>query len=359
MPITNITITQDNFINGSNLLPVDNELFFLFDVTFTGDVPNEIGISLYENGIELIRQRAIPWEEITLGSSRRFIYRADSAIRSFYDNSSIDDFDQAVDTLVPASDSVKKITLRAFPVDNESLITELSFVAVRGCAQIGDYPNKQSVYDNSEMTYYVGKNEPVYTYYYSKTGGTTIEVNGVERIELSELTLYRYKSLHASSTQVTFTENATNPKVKRIEVIGNGCSDDRLVKYLDGNGQYRFFPFNSYYEISEAGEAIGEINKLYSSIRNAQAPNYNIGYRNKRQWLLTAEMVSNEQLEVLADINASPRVYLYTGDGLTDEISDWTLVTMVNNVAVRPSKRLFSEVSLQIEVPERNSIKMI
>jgi hypothetical protein len=65
---------------------------------------------------------------------------------------------------------------------------------------------------------------------------------------MSEIGYYRYKTLADSEKTVNWTVNFINVASKNIIPV-DYCNDDLIVKYLDKNGQYRFYPFNRYYEM--------------------------------------------------------------------------------------------------------------
>ena len=98
------------------------------------------------------------------------------------------------------------------------------------------------------------------------------------------------------------------PEATKDVIVKPTCDEDLLVKYLDKNGQYRFYIFNKYYEIKDSPNLIGKVNKFITDILDSQSNSENIGYRNERTWSLVADDVSDDELEKLSDIYTSPQV---------------------------------------------------
>lgn len=175
---------------------------------------------------------------------------------------------------------------------------------------------------------------------------------------MSEIGYYRYKTLADSERDVVLYINGVEAGRKTIKPM-DFCEGDRILKYLDKNGQYRFFPFNKYYEEYDSPEQIGTTNKFITSILNAQTNKQNVGFKNDRRLDLTGE-ATLEQLEKLIDIYSSPRVYLYTGSGGSDADSDWLEVGIESSAPViKPRKRKLARIDITITLPENFTIKMI
>jgi hypothetical protein len=175
---------------------------------------------------------------------------------------------------------------------------------------------------------------------------------------MSLIGYYRYKTTADSEKVVNFVVNDTNVATKNIVPVDT-CEGDLIIKYLDKNGQYRFYPFNKYYRTSDAPELIGTANKFITNILSDQSDKQNVGFRNKRKIQMSAD-VPTEELEKLVDIYTSPRVYLYIGSGSTDSAEDWLEVNqIVENPVVRRNKKNTGRIDITIELPENYSITMI
>jgi hypothetical protein len=178
---------------------------------------------------------------------------------------------------------------------------------------------------------------------------------------MSRIGLYRYKldNLNAAEVtrQVTFYVNSV-AIVTHVVNIDRFCTDEKLLKYLDKSGQYRFISFNKYWEGRNNVENLGFSNHIVNSILDAQSNQRNLGYKNKKTLTLTKNNVTSTQLEEIQQILTSPRVYLLIGQ--TDSEQDWLLVNVrVTDNIYRHKKRTTTDFTLEIELPEDFSQKMI
>ena len=176
---------------------------------------------------------------------------------------------------------------------------------------------------------------------------------------MSIIGYYRYKTIAVAERVVNFTVNFVNVASKTIKPL-TFCSGDLRLKYLDKDGQYRFQPFEKYYETRDNPELIGTTNKFITNILNDQSNKLMVGYNNSRTMDISAD-VPTEQLEKLQDIYTSPRVYLYIGSNNSDTAADWLLLDEVRaNVSiVRRPRANTGNIAITITLPEHFITKMI
>jgi hypothetical protein len=175
---------------------------------------------------------------------------------------------------------------------------------------------------------------------------------------MSSIGYYRYKTTADIYKQVHLNLDGTNIAVKYVQPI-NTCGNDIILKYLDKNGQYRFYPFNKYYRTSDAPELIGQANKFVTNILSDQTDRQNIGFRNTRKIEIVAD-VPNDELEKLHDIYSSPRVYMYIGSGSDDAAKDWIEVNQITDTGiVKRRKANEGRINLTIILPTNFSITMV
>lgn len=167
----------------------------------------------------------------------------------------------------------------------------------------------------------------------------------------------RYKTSVTQDTTVTFNVDGTPTATKTIKVL-DFCSDGKILKYLNKQGQYRFYPFNRFFETNDTPELIGKANKFITNILTDQSDSSNIGYRNERLLQLTAEP-TDQELTILADLWTSPRVYLYIGDGSGDTAKDWLEVTISGDNIVTRRKNVVGEINVTVTLPQHYTITMI
>lgn len=174
---------------------------------------------------------------------------------------------------------------------------------------------------------------------------------------MSQVGFYRYKAAPAINKTYKWIVNNLEAGAKEVKVLDT-CPGDLILKYLDHNGQYRFYPFSRYYETNDTPQKIGSVNKFLTSILTDQSNNSNVGYKNQRIISATAE-ANTEQLGKLNDIYTSPRVYLYIGSG-TDTAQDWIEIEINAAPAVVKRRKANSGfISVNIVLPEHYTITML
>lgn len=174
---------------------------------------------------------------------------------------------------------------------------------------------------------------------------------------MSFVGFYRTKVIADVEQEVNIYINNILAGTKTVVPVDT-CDGDLIIKYLDKNGQYRFYPFNKYYETVDNPEQIGEVSRFLSDIYTDQSDTQNVGYKNTRKIYARAD-VNDDQLEKLVDLYSSPRVFLYIGT-TTDLDSDWLEVKIKANPAiVRRRKANEGRIDIEITLPKNYSITMI
>lgn len=175
---------------------------------------------------------------------------------------------------------------------------------------------------------------------------------------MSQVGYYRYKlnDLTVGTRTITFFKNGTPSGSKTIDVK-EWCEGNKILKFLDRNGQYRFYPFNRYWETKDKPKLIGKASKIIESVLDSQSNTSNVGYKNTRTISLVAENVSETEMSVLADIYSSPRVFMYVGED-TDLAKDWIQVEIKKGGQVSLRKANFGKIELDVILPEWYTIRM-
>lgn len=175
---------------------------------------------------------------------------------------------------------------------------------------------------------------------------------------MSEVGYYRYKTTADVQKDVTFGKNGVLSGTKTV-IPFDSCSEDIRIKYLDKNGQYRYYAFNRYYRTSDAPEKIGSVTKFITNIQSDQSESQNIGYRNKRKIEISQD-VPVLHLEKLIDLYSSPRVYYYIGSNNSDTPADWLEVEIeVLDPIVRPRKKAVARVDITMTLPNNYCVTML
>lgn len=164
MPITDVTISQDNIINGSNLMPVHSPLSFLVDVTYTGLDPTILKVDLIHDSVVLETYNCIPWND-PLANVRTFLFKADDVMKGLM--ASFDDFAQLNETLEYVEGITKLFTLKFYDPDNDLINDSVVVDLVHGAAQFGDNPNFDKIFNNDDQIVYGPDGKWCYIYFYN------------------------------------------------------------------------------------------------------------------------------------------------------------------------------------------------
>lgn len=175
---------------------------------------------------------------------------------------------------------------------------------------------------------------------------------------MSQIGYYRYKTTADVAKTINWTVNFVNVASKQIVPV-QSCIGDLILKYLDKNGQYRFYSFNGFYRTTDVLEKIGNTNKFITNILTGQTNKQNLGFKNERRMSLSAD-VPDAELAKLTDIYDSPRVYLYIGSGSSDTAKDWLeVIQEIPNPVIRRRKRTAGKIDINIILPEHFTISML
>lgn len=192
---------------------------------------------------------------------------------------------------------------------------------------------------------------------------------GVYECEIDYIKIYRkasakeyYRLKLDNITQDTTFEFYQNSLLKATKtvVVKPMCNQNKVLKYLDSNGQYRFVICNQYWEMRDNPTLLGKTNKIITSILNDQSDARVVGYKNERKLTLVAENISKEELEIISDIYTSPCVYIYIGDGTSDLKTDWLQVTInAQDNIVKNKKGDYVDIIFDVTLPKQYTITLL
>jgi len=165
MAISDITISQDNIINGSNLMPVHSPLIFLVDVTYSGPDPTILLVDVISDSEILETYKCIPYND-PLESVRIFAFVANDVMKGLMDN--VDDFAQLNETLEYCEGITKIFTLKFYDPDNDLINDTVIIDLVHGAAQFGDNPNFDTIFNNDDQVIYGPDGKWCYIYFYNE-----------------------------------------------------------------------------------------------------------------------------------------------------------------------------------------------
>lgn len=156
-----ISIIQDNKVDGWDLLSIHNPLTFICEVTYDGMTPEFVAVKLESNGVLIVEAKAITFKD-TAPTKRQYIFIADTFIRGAMPY--FDDEVQASNTVIPIQNITKpfKITFT-----HTNITASTSFVACNASSQFGDKFGACLKDINLPTTYTAGENGVVYVYMYN------------------------------------------------------------------------------------------------------------------------------------------------------------------------------------------------
>ena len=170
---------------------------------------------------------------------------------------------------------------------------------------------------------------------------------------MSQKGYYRYKleGLTKGITNVTFYVNAL-PFVTHKVIARETCIGWRQLKWLDENGQYRFFAFLELYSIKDTSKSIGKTSNFIESLLSTQSDTKNIGQSTDRSVVLRAINVTSEERSILSSLGNSPRVFLYVGDFTKDEKVDYVQVEVKTDGIALKEKPKTSNYEVTVMLPK-------
>ena len=164
MAITSVDISQDNIINGSNLMPVHSPLTFLVDVTYTGVDPTILFVDVIHESEVLETYKCIPFND-PLANVRTFAFIANDVMKGLMGE--FDDFAHLTETLEYVEGRTKLFTLNFYDPDNIATNDSVVIDLVHGAAQFGDNPNFDSIFNNDDQVVYGPDGSWCYVYFYN------------------------------------------------------------------------------------------------------------------------------------------------------------------------------------------------
>lgn len=361
MAISSISIIQSNIINDVNLIAAHSDVFFIAEAIYSGLTPTSLGVAIYDKEDVLLKNFRAVTKGDTSVTTREFYFESGVLIRALMPL--FDDFFQGSNTILKCTNLDKIIKIKFYDLDNEATFSETITVnfahAVR---QIAESVGIEDVFLNFSKTVFCVKDRHCYLYYYNSEIGTNLSVldetqeNVLSSVTCNEIGLYRYKETFTESKKRYFSDDG-GEYLKDIKVL-DVCENGKEIKYLDKNGFYRFFGFTQFFETKDAPRKIGNVLKNFYDIQTAQSRTQNLGTTNTPQMSLFAD-VSNEQLEILKDVNNSPRIYLRV-DSTGDNFKNWIEVERKSgtNDTNRPHQ-IRDRYTLNLNLPKSYTITML
>lgn len=314
----------------------------------------------YESEKEIGTYKMIPYRDC--GSTKReFVIRLDGLISAI-----LDDFSD-----IPGGGPYRSNMMRALTLsvhDTSDTYADGEFIEsalAHASRQFGQTSCMQETENNEdELKAYGAIGSYAYVNFFNDNAGCDVILRDAEDniLDTFPCATVGYFRFTVDVTEVEQIVSVSNGYVtKNVAVIGirGTCTSNSLVKFLASNGHYRIFPFSEGYEASRSLSQIGSVSKLVTDLSKDRSAASNIGYEVTATRTLKA-YTNAEQLEYLADIQGSPRVYLHVGDGTTDEAEDWVEVTAeLSGGTTRRNAQQMGTTTLTITMPDHYTQTMI
>ena len=176
MAITGVSISQNNIVSGSNLIPIHSPVIFIADVTYSGLLPNILNVQILDDTDTLLETyKAIPYRD-PLATVRQFMFVAGEPIRSLMNG--LEDFFQLDDTLEYVDDITKVIKLKFVDPDNELTFDEVTLDFAHATEQFGNNPNLVDQFNNEDDNYFAPDGGFVYVYFYNDDITNDVAIDG-------------------------------------------------------------------------------------------------------------------------------------------------------------------------------------
>lgn len=136
--------------------------------------------------------------------------------------------------------------------------------------------------------------------------------------------------------------------------------DGVYVKWFNQYGEWSYWLFNCKHERRRTDKDLKTINNDFSDVSDTTVPMYEIGKTSQDTLTLIADVVGENDQEVLNGILDSPRVYFYTGIRLT-QVTDvsWLAVSKRSaRTTITDFKRNIKNYKINIELPQRYTMKL-
>jgi len=166
---------------------------------------------------------------------------------------------------------------------------------------------------------------------------------------------YRYKIKPLLNFETVQFFNNGLPFATATVIARNYTSECKYLKYLDNSGRFRFFVFNNKWTQNNSVKSLGETENYITSILTAQSDSRNIGNDVNSKVEIFADDISKDERLKLSEMFVSPRVLMYVGDGTTDYLKDWILVSISGDGLKRDANE-FTTTKFILTLPRQYAI---
>jgi len=173
MAITTITITQNNKVGDSAVMPIHSPLAFIANVEYTGGAPDFIYVDILQGGLIVGTFKPIYHGDVD-GNNRQFVFIANDVARGLMDD--FEDVQQLNGSVIKLNNIIELFTIRFRDPDGVASNVELAVEFTHGAAQFGSTPNFDGIYNNDSEVIYCPKGSFCYVYFYNNDSTKVITV---------------------------------------------------------------------------------------------------------------------------------------------------------------------------------------
>lgn len=132
------------------------------------------------------------------------------------------------------------------------------------------------------------------------------------------------------------------------------------IKWLNKYGGYSYWLFESTYSIDRQTKNMGELDRDIENLSDTFTRAIQIGKESQESIRCIADLLTEEQRDIVAGIFDSPKIYMFTGQPMSRaSVNDWVEVSLkTTNARVKNAKQPLTNFSLDFELPQRYTITL-
>ena len=364
-----LKIVQDNESTYDNntvtLFPLHSPITYIVECTYDSIETENIYVTIIKNGEVSDSFKPIKISHDIQSQKLTFLFAADGILRSLFKG-----FEDVVPTLKnpdfyytllmeDISDTVEIIFTNKDGTYNEKLIHSF----IHATAQLGDILGRGAIQINDHKDYIAPRDWYAYVYFYNNTEGVEIKIDDIAAATTER---GQYRGLIKTNftediKDIWLKKNDTLNSKKTLHLVDFCESSDLLIKYLDHNGEYRFWVFNKYHEVVNEVSNIGSVNQFITNITDSAGRTKQLG--NQSTIIINASTTVDEKWRnIFNDLYVSPRVSIWKhNENISTEKEKkgrWLDVVVESNGILKYRKLNNTQEQVSFILSEQNTIKM-
>ncbi len=145
----------------------------------------------------------------------------------------------------------------------------------------------------------------------------------------------------------------TNDKFITLEKIPYKCG--AYIKWLNKYGGYSYWLFENTYAIDRITKQLGELDRDLSNLEDTFARAIQVGKESQDTLKVVAELLTEDESQIVQGILDSPKVYLFTGKPFSQNgAHSWVEVSLkTGNARIKNARQPLTNFSFDLELPQR------